>query len=159
MIILYRKMVRPSINVPFFNQMITDPAPWDVYPIHYTLKSNIAVYEMRYSRDLLERHSLWSFDSQMIYDTWHNDPEMQIRYNALLAYGAEKNIILTETVTDMTETEFDQFKTETSAVTWPSEFFNLSVIPGVGQDEFLGDDSTQKPEGDNWQLHPWFINL
>lgn len=159
MIICYRKMTRPSIGVPFFNQMITDPAPWDVYPIHKQLKEFMEVFEMRYSRDILERHSLWSFSSQFIYDKWNNDPDMQIRYAALTAYCTEKNIIFEELVQDMTQEQFSTFKSQTAASTWPTDFFNISVIPGVGQDEFLGDENTQKPENDTWVHHPWHINL
>jgi hypothetical protein len=151
-------MTRASTAVPFFNQLITDPAPWDVYPIHYTLKSNMTVYEMRYSSDILERHSLWSFDSQAIHDTWHNESEMQLRYAALTAYCTDKNIVFEESITEMTESEFDDFKTKIVKDTWPTESFNLCLIPGIGQDEFLGDLSN-KPSNETWNIHPWFVNL
>jgi hypothetical protein len=159
MIILHRRQTRPSIDVPFFGQMITDPGPWDVYPITTSLKTVMAWYEPRFSKDVLIRHSLWTFNSQYVYDAFTTDPEIVIRTAALHEYDPQRGIISEETVLTMTSQEFSNWKVGIVDETWPFDHFNITVIPGTGIDAFVGDDSTQKPKNDDWALHPWFLAL
>jgi hypothetical protein len=116
------------------------------------------IYEPRYTQDILTKYALYDFDNQTTYDTWKNDANNAVRESGLPTYNSAKNIQFTETLNEMTDSEFESFKADIVSQTWGEQYFDLCVIPGISVDAFIGDPDA-KPANDTWLLHPGWVYL